>query len=79
MNACMQKGSKIKKVPILETHRYEVSFLNCCLYVCMHFCQGSLCDCVHAKGQNQLSLGERSLKGVLLSQPREITWLMAHC
>ena len=36
------------------------------------------CDCLHGKGHYQLSQGDRSLKGVLFSQPHKQTWLATH-
>ena len=45
--------------------------------MCM-FLTVALCGHVHGKGQHQLGQGERSLKEVLFSRPREQTWLATH-
>ena len=36
----------------------------------------ALCDCVHGKGQHQLSQGEVTFQKVLFSQPLKQAWLV---
>ena len=44
----------------------------------MYVYRTPLCYCVHETGLHQLAMGEKFLKGVLLSQPHEQTCLVTH-